>query len=279
MKISDKGLAIVKEFEGYEKALPDGRCQAYQSYLGNGKYDIPTIGWGCTEGVQMGMVWTREEAGEALRKEIGKFEEGVGKLVTFAPTQDQFDALVSFSYNVGLGNLAKSSVLKLANAGDFHGAAAAFAMWNKAQGVPLVGLTRRRHEEAALFLSSEPAKMPKAVDVPAEAPNSPVQAVSSRADPTTADEPAALPKAPTADLGDRIDKALTHAEAHKDLLASSWSYWANRISIKGIVGASAGSLAFAKDFAIVVCASALVAILVLEIVRYMQRSHAIGAKA
>jgi lysozyme len=172
MKISDKGLNIIKEFEGYGRELPNGDCTAYQEHLGAGKYDIPTIGWGCTEGVTMGLVWTRAQAEEALRREITKFEDGVTSLVRFIPTQNQFDALVSFSYNVGLGALAKSSVLRLANAGDYHGAADAFSMWTKAQGQTLAGLVRRRHEEAALFLEPStdeaPLAMAQKVDEPVE---------------------------------------------------------------------------------------------------------------
>lgn len=169
MKTSSKGLDIIKEFEGYARALPNGNCTAYQDYLGDGKYDIPTIGWGCTEGVKMGDTWTRKQAEDALKKELTRFETAVSKLCKFKPTQNQFDALVSFSYNVGEGNLAKSSVLRLANAGDIKGAARSFMAWNKAQGVTLSGLIKRRHMEAALFLSDsvqndEPAITPDAPD-------------------------------------------------------------------------------------------------------------------
>jgi lysozyme len=189
MKISDKGLSIIKEFEGYGRELPNGDCTAYQEHLGGGKYDIPTIGWGCTEGVTMGLVWTRAQAEEALRREITKFEDGVTSLVRFIPTQNQFDALVSFSYNVGLGALAKSSVLRLANSGDFHGAADAFSMWTKAQGQTLPGLVRRRHEEAALFL--EPTDdlvrqaMPQKIDEPNEGWSPTTTAVANNAMSTT----------------------------------------------------------------------------------------------
>jgi GH24 family phage-related lysozyme (muramidase) len=168
MKISDKGLSIIKEFEGYARRLPNGNCAAYQDYLGNGKYDIPTIGWGCTEGVKMGDVWTRKQAEDALRKELTRFENAVTKLCKFKPTQNQFDALVSFAYNVGEGGLAKSSVLRLANSGDFVGASRAFNAWTKAQGVTLPGLVKRRHMEAALFLSDSVQN-----DEPAIAPDEP----------------------------------------------------------------------------------------------------------
>lgn len=167
MRISSKGLDIIKEFEGYARKLPNGDVTAYQDYLGNGKYDIPTIGWGCTEGVYMGLVWTKEQAEENLRREVSKFEDAVTRLCKFTPTQNQFDAMVSLTYNIGEGGFAKSSVLRLANSGDFHGAANAFSLWNKSQGIVLKGLTRRRAMEAALFLSDE-TEVADQVDEPNE---------------------------------------------------------------------------------------------------------------
>lgn len=168
MKISDNGLNIIKKFEGYGKLLPDGSCTAYQEALGNGKYDIPTIGWGSTEGVKMGDIWTVAQAEEALRREVSKFEDGVSKAITFTPTQNQFDAMVSLAYNIGLGGFAGSTVLRKANAGDYQGAASAFNMWVKAQGQTLQGLVSRRAQEAALFLLDGPVTAPPPkVDTPA----------------------------------------------------------------------------------------------------------------
>ena len=105
MKLSDNGLKFIKRFEAYMKELPDGSCTAYQEVLGkkNGEpiLDIPTIGWGCTAGVKMGMVWSREKAEDALRVEIAEHEAIVNRVVTTELTQGQFDALVSFNYNCG----------------------------------------------------------------------------------------------------------------------------------------------------------------------------------
>jgi len=179
MKISDNGLDIIKSFEGYGTKLPGGGCKAYRTYLGNGKYDVWTIGWGCTEGITADTVWTREQAEEALKREVARFEEAVRRNVKFIPTQNQFDALVSFAYNVGETGLAKSSVLAYANQGELEKAANSFGLWVKAQGNTLPGLVRRRAEEAALFMKSdspsvedirdtkpdEPS-MPQTVDVP-----------------------------------------------------------------------------------------------------------------
>lgn len=169
MKISDTGLSLIKRFEGYGKLLPDGSCTAYQEALGNGKYDIPTIGWGSTEGVKMGDIWTVAQAEEALRKEISKFEDGVSKAITFTPTQNQFDAMVSLSYNIGIAGFTGSTVLRKANAGDYQAASQAFNLWNRAQGQVLQGLVSRRAQEAALFLLDGPASTvvtPPKVDTP-----------------------------------------------------------------------------------------------------------------
>lgn len=170
MKISQRGLDLIKSFESYLKPLPDGRCTTYLCPAG-----VVTIGWGCTKGVKVGDVWTREEAEEGLRRELAKCEAAVLKLVTVDLTQPQFDALVSFVYNCGEGALKVSSILKKLNRGDVAGAAASFSAWNKAtvkgRKVELRGLTRRRAAEKALFLSEpeeieEPEPMPQAVEPP-----------------------------------------------------------------------------------------------------------------
>lgn len=170
MTISKAGLDLIQEFEGYHKARPDGSCEAYQTVLGhrNGKpvLDIPTIGWGCTEHVNMGMVWTRAQADDALRRELAKHEAIVSALVKVPITQHQFDALVSFNYNCG--KLGSSTLLKWINAGDIEGAANEFAKWNKAGGIVLNGLVRRRAAEKALFLKpDDQAPSPQMVDAPA----------------------------------------------------------------------------------------------------------------
>lgn len=163
MIVSPDGLALLKEFEGYGKRLPDGRCAAYQERLNGGKLDIPTIGWGCTEGVTMGMVWTVEEAEQGLRRELAKHEAIVARLVTVPLTQHQFDALVSFSYNVG--KLGSSTLLKRLNAGDTAGASEQFLAWTKAGGHEQPGLVRRRSAERALFLKPDaPEHMPQSAD-------------------------------------------------------------------------------------------------------------------
>lgn len=175
MKISQAGFDRIKGYEAYKRELPDGSCTAYQERI-NGKLDIPTIGWGCTEGVTMGMVWSKAEAEAALLQEIAKHERAVMRLVAVDLNQNQFDALVSLSYNIGAGALGKSTLLKKLNASDYAGAQAQFLVWNKFNGAASRGLSNRRASEAALFSmrtaeehkERPPQVMPQAVDVPQE---------------------------------------------------------------------------------------------------------------
>lgn len=173
MRISEKGLSIIKEFEGYEKALPNGDCIAYRCYVAPGVHDGKwTIGWGCTEGITEGTIWTRQQAEEGLKREIGVKEQGVLRHLKFVPNQNQFDAMVSFIYNIGEGAFANSTMLRKANAGDMAGAAQAFGLFNKSKGYVVGGLIRRRAKEAVLFMELAPGEealsMPQSVDVPDE---------------------------------------------------------------------------------------------------------------
>lgn len=167
---------LVATFEGYAERLPDGRCRAYPdpaSPMGRGVYskngpDVSkgkpwTIGFGATgPGITRGTVWTLEQAERAFDAHLALFDAGVNRLLrrTNRPTtQAQFDALVSFAYNCGLDEdrdgiaegLGDSTLLAKHLAGDYAGAAAEFAKWNKANKRVLAGLTRRRAAEAALY--------------------------------------------------------------------------------------------------------------------------------
>lgn len=97
-------------------------------------------------------VFTLEECYELLYKDLTKFERGVDRYVTVQLTQNQFDALVSFAYNLGLGTFQRSTLRKKLNRGDYEGAANELLKYNKAAGKVLRGLTRRRQAERALFL-------------------------------------------------------------------------------------------------------------------------------
>jgi lysozyme len=102
--------------------------------------------------------WDRQlsmgEVDAILAQDLAKFERGVARLCPAASnSQSQFDALVSFAFNVGLGNLQRSSIRMRYNRGDIEGAADAFLMWTKAAGWVLPGLVKRRQDERAMFLA------------------------------------------------------------------------------------------------------------------------------
>ena len=126
-----------------------------------------TIGYGHTgmvDGklISGGMTITAAKATELLKKDLASFEAAVNGCVTVPITQNMFDALVSFSFNVGSGALRRSALLRKLNAKDYNGAADEFPLWNKAGGKVLNGLVRRRKAEKELFLSgaSEVIKTP-----------------------------------------------------------------------------------------------------------------------
>lgn len=141
MNISDKGLTLVKHSEGL-------RLKAYRCPAG-----ILTIGYGHTgSDVKPGQIITEAKADELLRNDVARFEDAVGKMAG-PTTQGQFDALVSFAFNLGLGKLMSSTLLKKHKAGDYRGAAEQFLRWDRAGGVVLIGLSKRRAAEAALYAS------------------------------------------------------------------------------------------------------------------------------
>ena len=110
-----------------------------------------TIGYGHIKGVKEGMTITEHQAEEMLKSELNEYEGYINNLVTAELNQNQFDAMVSWVYNLGGGNLSASTLLKVLNAGDYAGVPAQMMRWNKAGGKVLEGLTRRRQAEADLF--------------------------------------------------------------------------------------------------------------------------------
>ena len=156
---SKAGIDLIHAFEGYAKLQPDGSCRAYPDPGTGGK--PYTIGWGSTtdeEGndIQPGTVWSRARADRRFVQHLGQFERQVlAALGTSAEatSQPQFDALVSFAYNVGPDALRRSTLLRKHKAADHAGAAREFARWNRAGGHVLRGLTRRREAEAKLYRS------------------------------------------------------------------------------------------------------------------------------
>ena len=158
-KTSKAGIDLIHSFEGLHKQRPDGRIEAYPDPATGG--DPWTIGWGSTGAdpfnggkVKRGTVWTREQCDQRFEWHLEQFEdaviEGIGKHPT---SQAQFDAMVSFAYNLGGGALQRSTLLQMHNAGDFDGAARQFLRWNKAAGKVMKGLTRRRTAESELYRS------------------------------------------------------------------------------------------------------------------------------
>lgn len=143
--------ALVRQFEGCAKKRADGRFIAYPDPGTGG--DPWTIGWGTTGAdVKPGVIWTQQQCDDRLALDIASFAAKVSAVIGGSRTsQNQFDAMVSFAYNVGVTNLANSTLLRLHKAGDFAGAQQQFGRWNKAAGKVLPGLTRRRAAEAALY--------------------------------------------------------------------------------------------------------------------------------
>ena len=140
--INPAGLALVKQFEGC-------RLKAYPDPATNG--DPWTIGYGSTgPHVHPGLTITQAEADALLAKDLARFEAGVEQVAPGA-TDNQFAALVAFAFNLGLGALSGSTLLKKHKAGDYAGAQAEFGKWVKAGGKVLPGLVKRRAAEAALY--------------------------------------------------------------------------------------------------------------------------------
>lgn len=148
MKVSAAGRKAIAGHEG-------ARLKAYPDPATGG--EPWTIGVGHTSAagppkVVKGMTITEEECDEILSRDLATFEEAVEKAVKVPLNQNQFDALVSFTFNVGAGNLQKSTLLRRLNQGDYRGAAEQFGAWNKAAGKVMKGLVTRRADERALFL-------------------------------------------------------------------------------------------------------------------------------
>lgn len=146
-------IELIQTFEGCARKQPDGSFAAYPDPASGG--DPWTIGWGSTgTDIKRGVEWSQQQCDDRLDRDLAAFAAKVANVIGAAATsQHQFDAMVSFAYNVGIGNLQSSTLLKKHKAGDHAGAAQEFAKWNKAAGKVMAGLTRRRAAEAALYAS------------------------------------------------------------------------------------------------------------------------------
>ena len=145
MTYSSKGLELTEKFEAENGPV----LVAYADSLADGK---PTVGWGHTgSDVVVGATWTHEQCVEALHNDINWAAHVVNNLVHASLTQPEFDAVTDFVYNVGAGNFAKSTMLTYLNQGNMMMAGFEFEKWDKAKGVVVAGLLRRRYSEAAEF--------------------------------------------------------------------------------------------------------------------------------
>ena len=157
MQMSQGGLdALLKKFEGCK--LKAYRCPA----------NVCTIGYGHTNGagapmVNDGMTITQAQADDILKRDIVKFEIAVMDLVKVKLTQNQFDVLVDFAYNAGVGNLKSSTMLKKINSGDLDAVPAELMKWTKGGGKVLPGLVRRRQAESAWWTASAKPATPEQV--------------------------------------------------------------------------------------------------------------------
>ena len=157
MNISDACIKMIKHHEGV-KATPY-RCPARLWTVGVGHVIDPNharVPFADRLNLELPAGWNRtlsqDEIDEILRQDLRRFEAGVKRLCPEGLDQGKFDALVSFSFNVGLGSLQKSSLRMKHNRGDYEGAAEEFLKWAKAGGKVLKGLLKRREDEKALYL-------------------------------------------------------------------------------------------------------------------------------
>ena len=140
-KTSQRGIELIKSHEGL-------RLKAYHCPA-----NVLTIGYGHTKDVYPNMMITSQKAEKLLKEDLQRFEDAINESVTVLLSQNQFDALVSFSFNVGVGAFLNSTLRRLLNSKHYSQAANEFDRWVNGGGVKLLGLVRRRKEEKELFLS------------------------------------------------------------------------------------------------------------------------------
>ena len=151
MKTSTAGRLAITEREGLRlKAYPDPATGGEPWTIGVGHTSAAG-----TPNVRRGMTITAKEADDILSRDLSIFEKGVNDAVTVPLNQNEFDALVSLAFNIGVGAFRKSTLLKELNKGNRFGAANQFLRWNKAAGKVMKGLTKRREAERAQFLSKK----------------------------------------------------------------------------------------------------------------------------
>lgn len=140
MRYSKQGMALTEQFEGC-------RLVAYKPT----PTDPWTLGWGHTLGVEEGATCSQDQADQWLMDDVADAENAVNRLVKIGLTQEEFDALVDFTFNVGVNAFQHSTLLAKLNDNDVQGAADEFEKWDMAGGQVVAGLLRRRNAERALF--------------------------------------------------------------------------------------------------------------------------------
>lgn len=170
MKTGPEGLTLIKRWEGCEKMRHDGTLQAYDDGEG-----VATIGWGSTKGVHMGMTCTMADAEAMLARELEATEQAVSLAVKVPLSQTQFDALVSFAYNVGNGWLGvgghrQATFIARLNAGDYNAVPKGLLLFSRGanSGKPYPGLLARRKSEGQLWSRREAATQAP-IPIPARA--------------------------------------------------------------------------------------------------------------
>ncbi|WNL28155.1 lysozyme [Arcobacter cryaerophilus gv. pseudocryaerophilus] len=144
MKVSSKGLELIKEFEGFSSVAY--LCSAKKATIGYGN-----TFWEDGTPVKIGDQISKERAETLLKHVVDNFSVAVEVDIKIEVSQNQFDAMVSLAYNIGLGAFKNSTLLRQLNRGNFVGASQEFLRWDKSNGKPLLGLTRRREREKLLF--------------------------------------------------------------------------------------------------------------------------------
>lgn len=149
-KLTDAGANLIRHFEGCHRKIGEDR---YAAFPGPG--GILSIGYGHTNAsgreIVAGEVWSLTKCNEVFAEDMKRYEDTVKRLVKVPLSPCQFDAMVSFAFNVTESNLIGSELLRMVNTADWVGAAQEFNRWNKSGGYELSGLTRRRATEALLF--------------------------------------------------------------------------------------------------------------------------------
>jgi lysozyme len=166
--VNDAALDLICEFEGFVATWYPDPAHGWK---------VPTVGYGHTDAAgepkfaaTKTKKFTKAEARLILERDLAQYAAVVKKSVSVPLNDNQYGALVSFTFNLGPSNFLKSTLLKKLNKGDYEGAADEFKRWNRAGGQILKGLTRRRAAEAALFLSG--ATTPAEPETPASEPRS-----------------------------------------------------------------------------------------------------------